>query len=1058
MNLPEFAVKNRALMHFFEVLLIVAGIGSYYSLGKLEDPTFSVKDAVIQTQYPGATPAEVELEVTDRIEKAVQEMPQLDRVTSITRAGLSIVKVYIKAQYWSPELPQVWLVMRKKIRDIEDQFPPGVQKPQIEDDYGFVYGFVLALTGDGFTEKELEDYAKFLQKELKLVPGVSRVSLWGNLDKAIYIDVAEAQIAELGLTSETFRNTLGQQNMVVDAGHVDVADRRLVVWPTGELTDPRAIGDLVLRPSALESLSTYGQTQAVSGTVGGPSPQGSPRQGSTGSTGASTSELLHIRDVGTVTRGYVDPPRWMMRYNGRPAIGIAIANVAGGNILHTATALDARLKQLEALLPIGLDIHKISWQAQFVEEGIDTFMGALRLAMIIVLGVVTLSLGVRLGLVVGSGLLLAVAGVFIFMAAWGIDLQRISLGALIIALGMIVDDIIVVSDLYLVKMEEGMERVQAAIAAAAQNAKPLFWATTIAAFAFFPISMSKEGAGEFCRSLFFVVGASLWISWIFAMTLTPVRLVMFMPNPPKKKASAGGPEAPGRVMRVFRALLVSGIRHRVPVLGAAVAALAVAIVGFGDVKQMFFPFDARTQVLIDYWGAEGTRIDETAAGVAPMEDRLRQLDYVKSVTAFIGQGPPRFYLPLNGEYPYPEYAQLLIVTKTDADVDRVLDVMRPWAAENVPEAMVRFRRMSVGPGNTWKFQLRVMGPSEADLSTLRAIGEDGMRILRESPLATDVRIDMRQRVKRLVPTYDQDRGRLADVTRPEVSEATKRAQDGIQVGLYREGDDLYPILVRNVASERAHTVTRLPTLQIRPQYSTRNVPLGEVTDSLAAEWIDPIISRYDRRRQVSIEASPIDGVTFPMLRAALLDKINAIELPPGYQILWDGQYRSSLRSRRSLLPGMVPAGIIMLTLLVYLFNAYRPPLVILMTLPFAMIGITAGLLIFDMPFGFVAILGVLSLSGIMIRNSVVLLETIDREVEAGKSRYQAVIDGALSRARPVMTCATATGLGLVPLLRDVFWDSLAAAMLCGLLVGTVLTLVLGPVLYATLYGLRESDR
>ncbi len=1050
MSLPKFAVENRALVHFVEVPLVVAGIAAYLSLGKLEDPDFSIKRAVIITPYPGASPAEVELEVTDRIEKALQEMTQLDRIYSESRAGVSIIRVDIQARYWSPELPQIWDEMRKKIGDIRSHFPPGVGEPDIGDDYGFVYGFLLAVTGDGFEAAQLEEYAKFLKKDLSLVPGVSRVELWGNLDKVIYVDTTETQIAQLGLTAHSFVNTIGDQNMVVDGGHVNVAEHRLRVAPSGEFTRPDQIGDLALRPTLMELVSSLTGSQRATGAEGTPRPQAGRRART--SSDDDASELIRIRDVGTVTRGYLDPPRWLMRYDGQPSIAIYMANEAGGNILATGESLDRRLAELEELLPVGLELHKLSWQSTFVEEGIDDFMEALFEALVLVLGIVTLALGWRLGVVVGSGLLLSVAGVFIFMSIMGIDLHRMSLGALIIALGMIVDDIIVVSDLYLVKLSKGIEPTQAAVEAAEENASPLLWATTAAAFAFFPIFLSPEGAGEFCRSLFQVVGASLWISWIFAMTLTPVRCIIFMPKPPRSAVEAAG--EPGRAKQALRRILEVGIAHRFPALGTALAVLVVAIMGFGEVKKQFFPKAARTQILIDYWGPQGTRIENTSAAIEPIERKLLDLEDVANVSSYIGQGAPRFYLPIDGQWPTKEYAQILVNTHEPEGVDRLVAELGPWLEDNVPDAMVRLRRLGIGPSDTWEFEVRLMGPNEADLTVLRELGNDAVAIVRESPLATDVRIDMRQRVKRIVPEYNQERGRLAGLTRPDVGDATRRLRDGIQVGLYREGDDLYPILVRNIEEEREEAVSRLPTLQVRSDFATEPIPLAQVTDGFEPAWEDPIITRYDRRRQVAVQGSPVDGATLPMLRASVMEELNELKVPRGYQVLWDGQHRSSVRAQRSLVPGTIPAFAIMVTILIYLFNAYRPPLVILLTLPFAMIGITAGLLVFDKAFGFVAILGVLSLSGIMLRNAVVLLETIDHDVAAGQTRYEAVINAALSRARPVMICALATGLGLIPLFPDVFWGAMSAAMIFGILVGTVLTLLLAPVLYATLYRLH----
>jgi multidrug efflux pump subunit AcrB len=1037
MNLPEAAVKNKALVYFVEVIVLVAGIASYYSLGKLEDPDISIKTATITTEYAGASPEEVELEVTDRVEKAIQELPQVFRVYSMSREGLSIVKVDIQERYWSDSLPQVWDELRNKVADAAPTLPPGAKEPVVADDFGFVFGFLLAVTGDGFSYRELEDHADYLKKELSLAPGVVRVDLWGNQEKAIYIDVAEKQLTELGLGAENFKATLGEQNAVVDAGHLDFVERRLRVAPTGEFSDPREIGDLLLAGS-------------------GGSATGAPQSGGgqAGDTRAATAELLRVRDLGTVRRGYVDPPRWIMRHNGQPAIAIAIANEAGGNIMKTGEELDERLRQLQALLPVGIDTHKISWQSELVDAGIHEFLKALQEAVVIVIAVVAVAVGWRLALVVGSGLILSVLGMFVFMAVAGIDLHRMSLGALVVALGMIVDDIIVVADIYLLKLESGMDRVHAAIESASQNAKPLFWGTTAAAFAFFPIFLSVEGAGEFCRTLFVIVGTSLWLSWLFAMTLTPVRCINFMPNPPKKKAEAGEAKL-GKLGSTFHTFLVWSIAHRYAVLGVSVAALAISLAGFGRIQQMFFPNATRAQLMIDYWGMEGTHIQTTSENLKPIEEHLRGLEYVTDVSTFIGQGPPRFYLPVDSEQPYPSYAQLVVSTRTPEDVDPLVAELRPWLEDNVADGLVRLRRYQVGPSDTWKFALRFIGPAQADLGTLRAIGEEAMGILEASPLATDVRLDMRQRVKKVVPEYSQERGRLAGVSRPEIGQATKRAQDGVEVGLYREGDDLYPILLRHMESERE---PRLTGLQITPGAGPGPIPIRQVIDDVAPEWEDPIIVRMDRRRQVGVLATPVDGVTFPMLRSAVVDQLNTIKLPPGYQVFWDGEYDSSARAQASLLPGLIPAGLIMVTILVYLFNAYRPPFVIIATLPLALIGVTAGLLFFDLPFGFVAILGVLALSGIMIRNSVVLLETIDRDIEEGMSRYEAVLAAAISRARPVLTAALCAGLGLVPLFQDIFWAAMAAAMLSGLIVGTLLTLVVAPVLYAAVYGLRAPEQ
>ena len=1057
MNLAAAAFKNKAFTHYVEVLILVLAAVSYFTLGKLEDPDFTVKRAAISTAYPGASAAEVELEVTDRLEKALQELPQLKSLSSISRPGLSIIKVDIKEEYWSDRLQQVWDELRRKIRDTIPDLPPGCEKPDISDDFNFVFGFLLAATRDnGYSDLELEEYANDLKKELSLTPGVSRVDLWGVQPKAVYVDIAEKQLATLGLTTENITSTLRRQNMVLDAGSVEIQNRRMRIAPSGEFAEVSAIGELLLRPAGIESMQ--------SGNAGGSQPATSP-----------TGQLIRIRDVATVSRGYLDPPPTVMRYNGHPAIGIAIASVAGGNVPNTGKRLGQQLDRLVDELPYGIEVHRVAWQSDLVDESIQSFLHAFRDALIIVLVVVTLALGLRLGFVVGMGLLLSVGGVIIFMAVTGTALHRMSLGALIVALGMIVDDIIVVSDLYLVNLGKGMDKEEAAIHAATYNAKPLFWGTTAAAFAFFPIYVCVANAGEYCQTLFTVVGASLWISWIMAMTLTPVRCVQFL-SKVKPKEGPGrmvrslqrvpllgrvitpkSPAGEGRLMNMLRWIIESGIRHKIVPLGLAVIILAWTAFSFGHVKKMFFPDAARPQLMVDLWAPQGTRIQNTSALAEGIEQHLMGNEHVDNVTAFIGAGPPRFYLPVDSESTYPEYAQLIVNTHSTDDVDALVAHLTKWLKEDYGHVLTRVRRYGVGPADTWKFELRISGPAEADLELLRDFGNRGADILRQSPLATDIQLDMRQRTLKIVPQYVQSRGRWTGISREDVADTAKLAQDGITVGLYREGDDLYPIVMRKTATERARLASSFESLQIIPAMSTSRVPMGAVIEDVTPVWEDPIISRFNRRRCVTIQASPIDGETFPELRKQVLGDFKKLEdtLPPGYEFFWDGEYDSTKTSQLALLPGVIPAVLVMISILVYLFNGYRTPLVILLTLPFGMVGIVAGLLIFDMPFGFVALLGAMSLGGIMLRNSVVLLETIDHLLAEGKTRYEAIVEGALSRARPVTVAAATCGLGLIPLLGDVFWSSMAAAMLCGVMVGTVLTLVVAPVLYATLFGVRS---
>ncbi len=1046
MNLAAIALEKRAVTYFFVFLLAVGGVASFLQLGQLEDPAFTVKTAVVVTEYPGASPEEVELEVTNRIEKAIQELPQLDDIYSISREGVSVITVDIKQEYWSDRLPQVWDEMRKKIRDIVPQLPPGAGEPDVSDDFNFVYGFVLAVTGDGFTEQELDDSVDALKKDLALVPGVSRAELWGTPTRVVYVDASQAQLSELGLTPVNVAATLAQQNMVLDAGSVDVAGVRVRVAPTGAFTSPEDIGDLVIRGTTLEGIMSASVAPGV-GTTSAAELSEARRAA------ASTGDLIRIRDIATVRRGSLEPPPWIMRLNGQDAQAIYLANVAGGNIVDTGRALDQRLDELVRDLPIGIEVHKIAWQSDLVTEAINAFMVNLGEAIAIVLVVLTLAMGWRMGVIIGSALVFTILGTFLVMFIAGIDLQRMSLGALVIALGMMVDNAIVVSDGIYTRLQKGMEPTQAAIDSAAGAAWPLLGATIVAVMAFYPIFASQADAGEYCRTLFSVVAVSLVLSWLIAMTLTPVQCVDML----KVEQKEGDEDPYGGAMYLrFRGLLAGAIRARFAFIGGMVALLVVAVISFGGVRQMFFPDAARAQLMIDYWAPQGTRIQEVSEELQPLEARLLASDHVADVAAFIGQGPPRFYLPVDPEMAYPEYAELVVNTHEPADVDALIAEIEPWMRDNVPNALVRTRRYGVGPADTWKFEARFSGPANADLGTLRRIGAEGMAILEAMPLATDVRIDMRQRTRKLVPDYEQARARWAFVSRDDVARSTKRAFDGTAVGLYREGEDLYPILFRQVEEERERVSADFDALQVQSAMQVDTVPLSALTRGIDYAWEDPIIVRWQRRRAITVQASP-RGVTFPTLRESVIAQFNAIDLPPGYEVFWDGEYDSTAVAQASLLPGLVPAGVLILFIMVALFNAFRPPVIILLTIPFVMIGITAGLLATGTPFGFVALLGAMSLAGMMIKNAIVLLDQINQEIAAGKAPYEATVDSAVSRLRPVALGAATTVLGVAPLIQDVFWISMSITIMAGLSFGTLLTMVLVPVLYTTLHNVPAPD-
>jgi len=1029
-SIVSFALKNKALIYFAVFLMAMAGITSYFSLGQLEDPEFTVKVAVIATAYPGASPAEVELEVTDRIETALQDMKQLDYLKSFSRSGLSLIEVNIKQEFWADQLPQVWDEMRRKIRDIETTLPPGAGRPVISDDFGDVFGLLLAITGDGYSYAELEKYAKDLRTELSLVQGVARVQLWGVQDPVVYLNVSETQLANLGLSEQSIENTLQRQNVVVDAGKVDVQNKRLRIAPTGEFRSPADIADLVLRPSITDRLqANVTQTQSGDG-----------------------DELIRIRDIGTVSRGYGDPPRTLMRFNGQRAIAIAVTNVSGANVVAVGRAVERRLAELVRNLPAGVEVHQVHWQSNYISEAVKDFFTKLYQAVLLVLVVVTVVLGWRIAVMIGSALVLTILGTFVVMAAWGIDLQRMSLGALIVVLGEIVDNSIVVAEGTAMRLKKGMERGQAVLEGAALSAWPLLGATVVAIMAFYPIFASTANAGEYCRTLFIVVAISLLLSWLLAMTLTPLQCADMLPAP--KDGGAAGDLYAGGLYRYYRAFLELAVRYRWLTIASMVGLLVVAVFGFGKVERLFFPDSSMPKFMIDYWAPEGTRIQQVSADLKHLEQKLLSDKRVESVNTFIGAGPPRFYLPVSPELPNPSYAQIIVNMHSFRDVDGLIADLKPWINENMREALVPIRKYGVGPSNTWSFEARFSGPALADPGVLRSLADQGTAILHASPFAGLVQTDWRQRVPKVELEYGFERARWAGVTRGDIAKATKRSFDGRVVGTYREGDDLIPIVLRNVEAERTN-ITGMDVLQVQPGFSSQSVPLSQVTGQLQTEWEDPLIWRRDRRRTITVQANPISGVTLPTLRQSVLADFEKIKLPPGYRLEWGGEYEDTVQAQESLLPGIIPMAAVMLLTIVALFNALGPLFTILLALPFAAIGPSLGLLATGVPFGFLALLGAMGVAGMMVKNSIVLLEEVHHNLAHGKSPYDSLIDGAVSRMTPVLLAAGMTVVGVLPLLKDVFWVGLAATLMSGLAFGATVTLVMVPVIYATLSRIKR---
>jgi multidrug efflux pump subunit AcrB len=1036
MKLAKFAVEKPVVTYFIVIILAAGGILSFFTLGQLEDPDFTVKTAVVVTSYPGASAYEVELEVTDRIELAIQEMPQLWRVRSFSKPGLSSIYVDIEPKYNPEIMPQIWDELRRKIRNVEGQLPPGAGRPVVRDDFGDVYGLLFAVTSDGFTYAELEEYVKTLRKELSLVEGVARAELWGVQDKTIYLDVAQTQLAALGISEDTIRQTLSQQNTVVDAGYVEVGRERVRVTPTGAFSSPEDIGDLALRPTLLDSLQNQNFERSFT----------------------RAEELIRIRDIGTVRFGYREPPAQIMRFNGEMAIAISLSNRQGANIVNVGRAVDRRLSEIMPLLPVGIEVHKVAWQSDEVSRAVNSFLVSFLQAVLIVLVVLTLVMGWRMAVIIGSALVLTILGTFLVMAIANIDLHRMSLGALIIALGMMVDNAIVVADGYMVRTKRGMNPKEAAVESASQPSWPLLGATIIAVMAFFPIYSSTESVGEYCASLFTVVAISLLVSWLISMMVTPLQcMAMMKESKKKKKKKEGGKnddDDGGKLFVLFGKFLEGTIRRRWVTLAVLAAVFVAGFLGFGQVEQLFFPDSSRPQFMIDFWATEGTRIQQTSEDLEPVERMLLQDPRVKSVSTFVGAGPPRFYLPVESDPANPSYGEIIVTVHDFKEIDGLITELEEYFSTKNPDEQVPIIKYLVGPGVKWKFEARFSGPAEADPAVLWALAKQGKDIVEASPYAGYVRVDWRQRTKTVIPEYSQERGRWTGTSRDDIAQATKRFFDGLPIGLYRERDDLIPIVMRHTEAERRN-VANLPVLQVQPSFSTTPIPLSQVTRDIKTGFEWGTIWRFNRRRAVTVQATPAGGQTFPTLYNNVIDRFNAIEMPPGYSLEWKGELESSQRSQASLIPGLVPAIIIILFIIILLFNEVKPTIIIIVLLPFVVVGIAFGLLGFKVPFGFMSLLGMLSLMGMMIKSAIVLLDQIRLEIGEGKDRYRAVIDSAVARLRPVALAAGTTVLGVAPLLPDVFWVGMAVTIMAGLTVGTIITMILVPVLYATFYKITS---
>ncbi|EOV4223593.1 multidrug efflux RND transporter permease subunit VmeV [Vibrio parahaemolyticus] len=1017
MNIAEYSIKNKVISWLFIVILAIGGVTSFLELGRLEDPAFTIKDAMIVATYPGATSKEVEEELTYPLEKEIRKLPYIDRITSTSSNGMSQIMVSMKMDYGPDELPQIWDEMRRKINDLQPTLPQGVQSLQIIDDFGDVYGVMLMLTGDDYDYVELKRYADHLRREIELVDGVGKVDIAGDQQEMLFVEISLDRLASLNLDMNVVSGLLNQQNNVVSAGEVMVNGESLVIRPSGTLNTVQALENLIIH-------------------------------------GRDTGNLIRLKDVATITRSIQEKPGNMILFNGKKAINIGISFASGVNVVEVGERLNAELSSLESIKPAGLDMSYFYNQAQEVDDSVKAFVISLAEAVAIVIIVLLFTMGLRSGVIIGVVLLLTVFGTFILMNYNNIELHRISLGALIIALGMLVDNAIVVVEGILVGLKKGRTKVQAAVDIVKQTQWPLLGATVIAITAFAPIGLSQDATGEFMGSLFWVLCFSLFLSWVTAITLTPFLADLLLKE--EEKDTNGEDEDPykGWLFVVFGALLKFSLRFRWMTVAAMVALLVGAVIAFGNVKQQFFPPSNTPMFYVDMWMPEGTDIRQTIKQAEKVESHIRQQDDIDFVSVSIGQGLQRFALTYQPEKSYEAYAQFQVRTTDRDNMFKLLHKLDDNLAKTFDEPTFQFKLMEFGPSPASKIEARITGPDPKVLRELAVQVED---ILHTDPGARNIRHDWRERTKELVPVFNESKARRLGISKEDLSSTLQMAFGGSTFGVLRDGTHTLPIMMRLPEAERVDFES-LQNVKIWSPSLQTYIPVDQIIDGVELDWSEPLIQRRDRKRTLTVLADHdvLSDDTAASLFARVQPKVMALHIPEGYEITWGGEYESSKDAQEGLF-GSLPMGyLLMFIITILLFNSIKKPLVIWFTVPLSIIGVAFGLLTTNMPFSFTAFLGLLSLSGMILKNGIVLLDQINLELESGKDPYLAIVDSAISRVRPVSMAALTTILGMILLVFDAFFGSMAITIMAGLGFATVLTLVVVPVMFAILFRIKPT--
>ena len=1024
LNLSEWALEHPSMVLYLIVVLMVGGVLSFFKLGRAEDPDFTFKVMVVRAQWPGATAREVETELTERIEKKLQETPYVDVIKSASRPGESLVFIQIKDYTPKAEVPESWRQVRKKLDDIRHTLPAGVQGPFPNDEFGDVYVNIYALTGAGYDYGALRREATRIARELRAVADVKKVDLLGVQDEKIYLEVAPARLAALGITPAQVAEALAKQNAVTPAGFVETASDRVRLRVSG----------------AFDSVDAIRATDlAVAG------------------------RHFRLGDIATVQRGVAEPANPKLRVAGEDAVGIAIVMARGGNVIDLGAHLKAEIDRLARELPLGMEVTTVADQPTIVQVSLKLFLQSLAEAILIVLAVSFLSLGMRTGMVVALSIPLVLAMTFLLMKVFGIDLHRISLGALIIALGLLVDDAIIAAEMMVVKIEQGWEKAKAATFAYTSTAFPMLTGTLITAAGFTPVGFAKSGAGEYAGAIFSVTTIALLTSWIVAVVFTPYIGTKLLDEAALRKIGAAhhGDVYDTPFYRRFRALVEWCLRHRWRVIGMTVIAFVAGLVLFATgVQKQFFPPSSRPELMVDLWLPQGASLRATEHEVKRVEALLAApavKDQVASVSAYVGNGAPRFYLPLDQQLFNDNFGQFVIVTKGFDEREAVRQTLLD--AFEAPDGSwshlrTRVQRLENGPPVGYPVVFRVVGEN---VETLRRIAQEVAAVMRQNANVRDVHLDWNEKAKSVRVVIDQDRARLLGVSSQDVAQALQAHEVGVTLTQYREGDQLIDVVWRapgGPGSDRG-SLDRLADLPVPA--NGKWVPLVQVA-KLEPVLEEGIIWRRDRLPAIQVRADLANpAVTGPTATLQIDPQLADIRknLPPGYRVEIGGTIEESAKNEGAL-KAVMPLMIVgVITLLMIQLQSIRLTTMALLTAPLGLIGVALALMAFGKPFGFVANLGVIALMGMILRNSVILLDQIEQDELAGKSSWEAIVGAAVRRFRPIMLTAAAAVLAMIPLSRQIFWGPMAVAIMGGLIIATALTLLFLPALYAAWYRVQE---